>query len=179
MYKTNIKELTISGLMAALVLVGTMLIQVPTPTKGYIHIGDSMVYLSGVLLGPIAGSIAAALGSMLADLFSGYGIYAPATFVIKGLDAMVVGYIYNRVVSGDAGTLKKIVTFGISALLGGTIMVVGYLVYESVLYGFTTAALGIVGNITQAVGGGILAAPLLLALDRVRFFQSKLKENHK
>ena len=92
---------------------------------------------------------------------------------------MVVGYIYNRVVSGDAGTLKKIVTFGISALLGGTIMVVGYLVYESVLYGFTTAALGIVGNITQAVGGGILAAPLLLALDRVRFFQSKIKENHK
>ena len=62
MHKTNIKQLTISGLMAALVLVGTMLIQVPTPTKGYIHIGDSMVYLSGVLLGPIAGSIAAALG---------------------------------------------------------------------------------------------------------------------
>lgn len=178
MQKINTKLLTISGLMAALVLVGTMLIQVPTPTKGYIHIGDSMVYLSGILLGPVAGSIAAALGSMLADLFSGYGIYAPATFVIKGLDAMVVGFIYNKVVSNDAGTLKKLITFGISVLLGGGVMVVGYLAYESVLYGFTTAALGIVGNTTQAIGGGILAAPLMLALDRVRFFHgNKLKEN--
>jgi len=178
MYKINIKQLTISGLMAALVLVGTMLIQVPTPTKGYIHIGDSMVYLSGILLGPLAGSIAAALGSMLADMFSGYGIYAPATFVIKGLDALVVGYIYNKIVSEDAGTVKKLITFGTSVLLGGAIMVAGYLAYESVLYGFPTAALGIIGNITQATGGGILAAPLMLALDRVRFFH-KLKENHK
>ena len=177
MHKINIKQLTMAGLMAALVLVGTMLIQVPTPTKGYIHIGDSMVYLSGILLGPIVGSIAAALGSMLADLFSGYGIYAPATFVIKGLDALVVGYIYHKIVSEDASTIKKMLTFGLSVLLGGTIMVIGYLAYESVLYGFVTAAFGILGNITQAIGGGILAAPLMLALDRVRFL--KLNKEHK
>ncbi|QEK12381.1 ECF transporter S component [Crassaminicella thermophila] len=176
MHKCNVKQLTISGLMAALVLVGTMLIQVPTPTKGYIHIGDSMVYLSGVLLGPVAGSLAAAMGSMLADVFSGYGIYAPATFVIKGLDAFIVAYIYNRLVKSDTSSVKKIVFFACSVLAGGGVMVVGYLAYESVLYGFNTAILGVLGNITQAVGGAILAAPLVIALEKINLFQ-KLKEN--
>lgn len=177
MYKINIKQLSMAGLMAALVLVGTMLIQVPTPTKGYIHIGDSMVYLSGIILGPVIGSFAAAIGSMLADLFSGYAIYAPATFVIKGLNAFVVGYIYHKIITENASVIKKIITFGVAVLFGGTIMVLGYLAYESMLYGFGTAVLGIIGNITQAIGGGILAMPLMLALDRVSF--SKYRNENK
>lgn len=178
MYKMNIKQLTISGLMAALVLVGTMLIQVPTPTKGYIHIGDSMVYLCGILLGPVAGSMAAALGSLLADVFSGYGIYAPATFVIKGLDALIVGYIYHKIVGQDASVFKKVLSLGFAVLLGGMVMVLGYFAYESMLYGFGTAILGVAGNITQAIGGGVIAAPLVLALDKIKLFQ-KLKENYR
>lgn len=178
MHKMNVRQLTITGLMAALVLVGTMLIQVPTPTKGYIHIGDSMVYLSGILLGPIAGSLAAAVGSMFADVFTSYYIYAPATFVIKGLDALIVGYIYQKMIKGNATITKKIVAFSFSVLIGGTVMVLGYLAYESILHGFTAAAVGVLGNITQAVGGGILAAPLMVALDKVHLLQ-KLKENYR
>lgn len=170
MNKISVKQLTISGLMAALVLVGTMLIQVPTPTKGYIHIGDSMVYLSGILLGPVAGSIAAAMGSMLADLFSGYGIYAPVTFVVKGLDALMVGFIYHKITSKDSSNVKKLMGFGFSVVFGGAIMVLGYLAFEIVLYGWPVAVLGVVGNITQAIGGGVLAAPLMLALDKMHFF---------
>ncbi|WP_246637643.1 ECF transporter S component [Crassaminicella profunda] len=178
MHKMNVKQLTITGLMAALVLVGTMLIQVPTPTKGYIHIGDSMVYLSGILLGPIAGSLAAGIGSLFADVFSGYFIYAPATFVIKGLEALAIGYIYHKIVTIDTSISKKIIIFVFSVVVGGMIMVLGYLAYESILYGFATAVLGVVGNITQAVGGGVLAAPLMIALDKIKLFQ-KLKENYK
>lgn len=164
--------------MAALVLVGTMLIQIPTPTKGYIHIGDSMVYLCGVLLGPLLGSLAAALGSLLADVFSGYTIYAPATFVIKGLDAFVVAYIYHKMVKENTPILKKLTFFGISVLAGSIIMVGGYLSYEIILYGFKTALLGVIGNITQAIGGGIVALPLMTGLEKVNFFK-KLKENYR
>ncbi|WZL74611.1 ECF transporter S component [Clostridiaceae bacterium 35-E11] len=178
MYKMNVKQLTIAGLMAALVLVGTMLIQIPTPTKGYIHIGDSMVYLCGILLGPVAGSIAAALGSLLADVFSGYGIYAPATLVIKGLDAWVVGYIYHKIASDETSVIKKVFSLGFAVLLGGMVMVSGYFAYESMLYGVGTAVLGVAGNITQAIGGGVIAAPLVFALDKIKLFQ-KLKENYR
>jgi len=77
--KKNLIHLILAGLFAAMVTVGTLLIQVPTPTKGYIHIGDTLVYLSGILLGPVYGFLAAAFGSFLADFFSGYLIYAVPT----------------------------------------------------------------------------------------------------
>ncbi|MBB6218964.1 putative membrane protein [Anaerosolibacter carboniphilus] len=177
MWKMSIKKLVLSGLMAALVLVGTMLIQIPTPMKGYIHIGDSMVYLSGILLGPIAGSFAAAVGSMLADLFLGYGVYAPATFVIKGLDALVVGFIYHKIVSEQGSLVRKLIGFVVSVALGGAIMVGGYLIYETMLYGFAAAVLNVLANMTQAIGGGILAAPLLLSLDKIKIFHDLYSHN--
>ena len=71
-----------------------MLVEIPAPTRGYIHLGDTLVYLCGILLGPLTGGISAAIGSTLADLFSGYAVYAPVTFVIKFLDAAIVGAIY-------------------------------------------------------------------------------------
>lgn len=167
MSKFNTKQLAGGGLMAALVIVGTMLIQIPTPTKGYIHIGDSMVYLCGLLLGPFAGGLAAAAGSLLADLFSGYGIYAPTTFIIKGLDALIVAFVYKALVSDNrANLVKKVPGFIAAVFAGGTIMVLGYLAYETFLYGFAVALLGIPANITQALGGAVIALPLFLVLVR-------------
>ncbi|WP_176461797.1 ECF transporter S component [Anaeromicrobium sediminis] len=170
------KKLTLGGVMAALVLVGTMIIQIPTPTKGYIHIGDSMVYLCGIFLGPVYGALAAAIGSFLADALSGYMVYAPATFVIKGLDAFVVGIIYYKIVQEGDSVPKRILGFLVAALLGGALMVGGYLVYESFLYKFETALLGVVGNITQVIGGAIVALPLLMGLEKSKVIQRYVKE---
>lgn len=166
MKKISTKQLAGGGLMAALVIVGTILIQIPTPTKGYIHIGDSMVYLCGLLLGPWAGGLAAAIGSLLADVFSGYGIYAPATFVIKGADAFSVAILYKFIVSGKNTVYMRSLAFIAAVFAGGFIMVSGYLAYETFLYGFAVAVLSIPANITQALGGAILALPLFLILGR-------------
>lgn len=168
------KQLAISGLMAALIMIGTMIIQIPTPTKGYLHLGDSFVYLSGILLGPISGALAAGIGSTLADVFSGYGIYAPATLIIKSLDALVAGSCYNALTPKTNSLSKKTASFILAIVLGGSIMVSGYLAYETFLYGFPTALLGVPLNITQAAGGGILALPLMLTLKKLNFPQ-KLK----
>lgn len=159
--KNYTRQIVGGGLMAALVVVGTMLIQVPMPTKGYIHLGDSMVYLCGVLLAPWAGGLAAATGSLLADLFSGYGIYAPATFFIKGLDALIVGVIFRRLAAGGSTARSKALSFSAAFIPGGLIMTLGYLAYESFLYGLPVAVLGVPGNILQALGGGVIALPLV------------------
>ena len=71
------KKLIFAALFAALTCVATMIIKVPTPTMGYIHPGDSIVLLSGFLLGPLYGGLAAGIGSMFSDLFGGYFSYAP------------------------------------------------------------------------------------------------------
>ncbi len=167
----NTKQLAASGLMAALVFVGTMIIQIPSPTRGYIHAGDSMVYLCGIILGPVAGGLAAAIGSVLADLFSGYGIYAPATFFIKGLDALIIGYCFSALTQKSDPWDKKLPVLVLGVFLGGGIMITGYLGYETFLYGYAVALAGVIGNITQAVGGGVLALPLFLILDKMNILE--------
>lgn len=75
-----------TALFAALACVATMSIRIPTPgTGGYIHPGDAIVILSGVVLGPSYGLLAAGIGSAISDLLGGYFVYVPITFVIKGL----------------------------------------------------------------------------------------------
>lgn len=64
-------KLVFAALFAALTTVATMFIHYTT-LKGYIHLGDCMVLLSGFLLGPVYGAAAGGIGSMLADVFSGY-----------------------------------------------------------------------------------------------------------
>ena len=64
------KKIIITALFAALTCVATMIVKIPTPTMGYIHPGDAIVLLSGFILGPVYGGLAAGIGSAFSDLFS-------------------------------------------------------------------------------------------------------------
>ena len=71
--KFNTQKLVLTALFAALTCVATMIIRIPTPgTGGYIHPGDALVILSGIILGPLYGFLAAGLGSCLSDFLGGY-----------------------------------------------------------------------------------------------------------
>lgn len=97
-------RLVLAALFAALSCVATMLIHVPLPaTNGYINLGDGMVLLGGFLLGPLYGFAAGGLGSMLADLLLGYAAFAPGTFVIKGLSALIAARIAR---AGRGGRMR-------------------------------------------------------------------------
>ena len=97
------KNLIFAGVLAALCCVCTLYISVPFPVGGgYFNLGDCFVITSGVILGPVFGFFAAAIGSMLADILAGYAIYAPATFLIKGLMALVVGLMFAKNKNDDA-----------------------------------------------------------------------------
>ena len=96
--KTNTKKLILTALFAALSCIATMSIRIPTPgTGGYIHPGDAIVILSGVLLGPVYGFLAAGIGSCMSDLLGGYLVYAPVTFLIKGLVAAFSALAYRKI----------------------------------------------------------------------------------
>ena len=92
----NIRKLVLAALLAALTAVATMIIRIPTPTQGYIHLGDGMVLICGILLGPGLGALAAGIGSMMADLIGGYMAWVPGTFVIKALTALLGGWLYHH-----------------------------------------------------------------------------------
>lgn len=165
------KTIIIAALLVALTTVATMVIKIPTPTQGYIHLGDGMVLICGILLGPGIGAVAAGLGSMLADLFGGYMAWVPGTFVIKALTALVGGWLYHHMVKREhMSTPLRVAICGIPAEL---VMVAGYYVYETsmeLLMGSTaqaaaTAVLaGVPFNAVQGLAGVIVCAVLLPVL---------------
>ncbi len=104
----------------------------------------------------------AGLGSALADLFSGYIIYAPATFVIKGLMA-IVAYFGFKVLSTSTGKTVARILCGVFAEL---VMVLGYFVFEGFLYGFAPSAINIPANVVQGVAGLILGVLLVKVFEK-------------
>lgn len=72
LYYEKYKENDYCGLACCIYRIATMIIKIPTPTFGYIHLGDGLVLLCGIILGPGIGALAAGIGTMFADIFSGY-----------------------------------------------------------------------------------------------------------
>ena len=103
------KQIVTAALFAALACVATMVIKIPSPMDGYLNLGDCVVLAAGWLLAPGYGFLAAGLGSGLADLFSGYAAYAPATFAIKGLMALIAFYGF-KALSAKTGSLTARIT---------------------------------------------------------------------
>ena len=149
-------------MFAALTCVATMLIKIPSPLKGYLNLGDCVVLLAGWMLSPVYGFLAAGLGSALADLFSGYLVYAPATFVIKGLMA-VVSFFGFKLLHKKIGNLPSRI---ITGLVAEILMILGYFVFEGFLYGFGPSVVNIPANGVQGVAGLILGCILVRVFEK-------------
>lgn len=155
----NTKKLVVSALMAAISCIATMIIKIPVPaTGGYINLGDGAVILSGFMLGPLYGGAAAGIGSALADIFSGYAIYAPATFIIKAVMAAAASIIIKK---SPKLFMLRVLTAGVICEI---IMAVGYLAFEGFILGYGAGALAaVVGNAIQGVCGIVVSAFLVPA----------------
>lgn len=156
------KRIVTASMLAALCCVATMIIKIPSPLKGYINLGDCVVLLSGWLLSPLYGFLAAGIGSALADIFSGYIAYAPSTFVIKGLMA-IIAYFGFRLLHKRLGSFSSRI---ISGTLSEIIMILGYFIFEGFLYGFVPSLVNIPANAVQGVAGLIIGIILIKVFEK-------------
>ena len=159
---TKTKKIVMAALMAALACVATMIIKIPSPLKGYLNLGDCIVLTAGWLLSPTYGFLAAGLGSALADVFSGYVTYAPATFIIKGLMALIACYGF-KLLNKKIGNLPSRIISGIVAEI---VMILGYFVFEGFLYGFIPSAVNIPANGVQGIAGLIIGVILIKVFEK-------------
>ena len=170
--KTN--TIVMTAMMICLVLLTTYIFKIPTPFQGYVHLGDTMIFLSVLIIGKKNGAVAAAFGSALSDVMGGYMIYAPWTFVIKGLMAFVMGAFIEAMIRRNAHRAEghhvaKIAGVPLMEIIGmfiaGLVMVFGYGIADAVIAGnVMTGILSMPANCGQFIAGMVIASILSAAL---------------
>lgn len=164
----RIQDLTILGLLIALVAVSTMVIKIPTiATQGYIHLGDSMIFLAAVMFGKRKGAVAGGIGSAMADLLLGYTHWILPSFIIKFLMGYGIGVIADQ----ESNSLINLRN-GIALIFGAGWMVFGYFIAGGIMKGsFVVAAASVPANLIQGFVGALLFIPIGAALKRTKYFE--------
>ena len=147
----NIKTITKMAVLTALTATLTLIIRIPTPTGGNINLGDLVIFITSFLLGGLKGGIVGGVGSATADLIGGSSNFVIATLIIKFLEGLVVGKLF------DCFKNKSSIAIILSASIGAIIMVLGYFIFEYFCFGIGAAISVVIPNIFQGVVCVILA----------------------
>ncbi len=148
---SSVRQISLGGLLGALIALATLWFKVPGLT-GYYHLGDGFVFAAAILLPPGVAGLAAAVGSSLADVLGGWGVWAPWTFVIKGLAALVTG-----LVARGGGASRRLVAM----MFGALIITAGYALATWAMYGWAAVPAETYFNLAQT-GVGIVVGMLLV-----------------
>ncbi|PSL40057.1 putative membrane protein [Planomicrobium soli] len=164
-------DLILTAMSIALVFVATLLLNIKLPITangGLVHLGTAMLFVISIVFGPKKGMIAGAIGMGLFDLVSGWTLWAPITFLARGLQGYLVGKI-----AWSNGRNGNSIRFNIlAALVSVPFMLAIYYVGEAIIFGnFIVPAASIPGNLVQNAVGLIVAIPVAIALKKTPFFK--------
>ncbi len=152
--------LVLVAVFGAAVAALTLVFRVPvTATGGYLNLGDVLIIFCGLFFGRLVGGGVGALGSAAADIIGGYAVFAPLTFLVKGLEGLIPGLVTGKSASRVRAAL--------GAFAGASFMVLGYFIGESLMpsIGPENAALEVPGNAFQGLAGAIGGYGLFFAVD--------------
>ncbi len=173
--KTNsssrIFNLIITAMLISLVFVATVFITIKLPITakgGIVHFGTAMLFIAAILFGPKKGAIAGAVGMGLFDLISGWTLWAPFTFIARGLQ----GYIVGKIAWSNHRKGSSIAFNLLAMIVSIPFMLAGYYICELVLFNSWVIPLGsIPGNITQNILGICVAIPVCIVLKKIPLFK--------
>lgn len=152
-------KIALLAVLTAVVVVFTIVVKIPTPTKGYLNLCDLAICFIAFTFSPLTALIAGGLGTCLADIISGYPQWAVISLIVHGLEGFLVAKIVSRS-ADDVMNGKKVSAIKIILAMIVCIIVVagGYFLLTAIFMsiGFGAAAAGIPGNIVQS-GIGVVA----------------------
>ena len=156
--KLDTRSLSFLALFIAFVAVATYL-HIPGPSSSYFNLGEVAIYTIALTFGAKAGGVAGGFGSALMDIILGYSIWAPFTFIIKGLEGFLVGKITAQ--NENNRFDRKI----FAIIIGGNVMILGYALTKAFLLSWAVVLPEIGIDFAQMLIGGVLAMPLSHHLD--------------
>ncbi len=168
--KQNTRHVVFTALTVAMTTILT-LVSIALPGGGYYNFGDLAIFISAVVLGPVSGLIAGAIGAALGDVILGYFAYVPFTMIVKALEGLIAGLIAKAAVKfcknfHRAKTFEAFFTT-LGCLFGGLIMAVGYFLADGLLLAEGKWSGGIVNlpwNLLQGTISALLAVLMLYAM---------------
>ena len=170
------KKIVLTALLAALTVAGSYArITLPLDIAGTtsFHLGNILCALSGILLGPFYGGLAAGLGSAIYDMLNPlYISECWITFITKGAYGLVAGLIAWRVKKGWTASIRFSYLWALLATVGGALTYAALYLAKSYFYsgllihGLTpdAALLTVIGKLpatTFNAAVAIIGAPLL------------------
>lgn len=189
--KTQTKNLTLmitlSSLFASLIAVLTSMIRIPTGiNEGYIHFGDSIIFLVSSILPMPYSILASSIGGVCADLIAGVPIWAPATAIIKGLNAVPFAIMLRYNINHNKHS--NIISWRMTLMLiiSSFITILGYYIAEGIIFSFKTALLispiGLIqvggsALIYYVIGASLDKAKLTPKLNKMIYFYKKKETN--
>lgn len=163
----KIRGLVQMGLLSALTFVAAWAIHIPYGNGGVIHLGDSMIFLTAVVFGRKYAALSGALGMTMFDIFSGFSIWAPYTFVIKAVMGLIAGSLANLGGSKGGSSIKN----GLGMLGAGIWMILGYYAAEAVITrNITQPLFSLPGNVIQVGAGAVIAFVIIAAIKKSGYF---------
>ena len=164
----KVSYLTATGFMAALITIMTAYIcHVPVGVNGgYVHFGDSLIYLAAVLLPRPYALAAAAIGGGLADLLTA-PMWTVATIIIKMLIVLPFSNKTTKIVT-PRNVCATIIAYFISSI--------SYFFAEYILFGtWSVLLVSMAQSLIQSGGSAVFFVILGCALDKVhvksRYFE--------
>lgn len=158
------KKIAYAGVFTAVITILTMG-SIPIPGGGYIHVGDSIIFLCCFIMPLPFAAIASGAGSFFADLLLPYGAaYAPWTLIIKALMAVIVRLFIFR----NDKTLNCVIAFTIASLF----MQAGYLLVNVLYFGESAGVVIVLINLIQTIASVPIAVLLIKAVKRIPDLES-------
>ncbi len=160
----DIQWMVMTALFIALTYVITGYINIRIPflaaNGGLVHLGNVPVFVAAALYGRKSAALSGAIGMGLFDLTCGWVAWAPFTFVVCGF----IGWIYGLITEKHSS--KGFLIVGVFAALA--VKIAGYYIAEGLIYGnWIAPAASIPGNVVQILVAGVIAVPLILALQKM------------
>jgi uncharacterized repeat protein (TIGR04002 family) len=156
-------NLVLASLFAAIIfLVTAYFLHIPTGLSGgYIHLGDTFIYLAACLLPTPYAMAAAAIGGSLSDALTGSIIWAPATLIIKPLLTL---YFTSK--------HEKFITFRnvVAVFLAGVTGLAGYYIAGAIItHSFIAPLLTLPVDSIQPAASGFFFLIIGVVLDMLGF----------
>lgn len=145
-------EVATAGIFSAMTAVLTGLVGgvLPSPTGGYTHLGDTIIFMAALLFGCKVGAAAGVIGSVVADLYVGYSrwfVSVPAHGVEGALAGLAKG--------------KRTLVQVILCALGGSIMATVYFYVNIFIKGYPVAIISYARDLIGQVGSSMVLGIIL------------------